>query len=69
MTNKAAVASEYQSLIFKSTKYVVIFLSVLSLLGVIWSSVMLATTFGSKFESPVYGEADIFCEGCGNKLK
>lgn len=56
MTNKA-VASEYQSLIFKSTKYVVIFLSVLSLLGVIWSSVMLATTFGSKFESPVYGES------------
>lgn len=54
MLSKTAISIGFQSWIFKITKYIVIFLTVLSLLGVAWSGIKLATTFGSKFETPVY---------------
>lgn len=55
MKNKTAVSMGFQGLLIKATKYAVIFLSVLTLMGVFWSTAKLAQTYGSKFEAPVYG--------------
>lgn len=57
MASKSVVTAGFQTLMFRGTKYVAVLLAVLTLLGVIGAGVMLASTYGSKFESPVYGKS------------
>ena len=54
--NKSGVANGTQKLLFIVVKYVVLLLTVLSFVGVVWSGLKIVTTFGSTFDTPVYGK-------------
>ena len=53
---KSGVANGTQKLLFVVVKYVVLLLTVLSFAGVAWSGRKIVTTFGSTFDTPVYGK-------------